>query len=468
MSAFDPTPEQQACINAFQTGKNMVIEAGAGTGKTSTLKLMAESTDKTGIYIAYNKAIQLDAAASFPSNVQCKTAHSLAYRTHAVPFKHRLNGPRVTLRDTARILGITQPVQLDDETSLSPLDIARIAMDTVGRFCNSADDEITRSHVPFIQGAEAHMDAIRGIAFPLAVKAWADITNVNGSLKFQHDHYLKMWALSKPKLKGDFVLLDEAQDANPVIAGVVEAQTHMQRIMVGDRCQAIYGWRGAVDAMSEFNGDRLILSQSFRFGPAIAEQANYWLNLLDAPLRLSGFDKIPSTVATVETPDAVLCRTNATAIEYAMTFQVQGKRVALVGGARAIKDMAEASIDLMAGRGTSHPELVAFKTWAEVVEYSNEAEGRDLKVFVNLINNYGAEAVIAVANGTVSEDKADVIISTAHKAKGREWDTVKIAGDFTPKDDEPLSRPEMMLLYVAVTRAKVTLDRSALDIEVEA
>ncbi len=468
MSAFDPTPEQQACINAFQTGQNMVIEAGAGTGKTSTLKLMAEATDKTGIYIAYNKAIQLDADKSFPSNVQCKTAHSLAYRTHAVPFKHRLNGPRVTLRDTARILGVTQPFQLTDDASLSPLDIARLAMETVAKFCNSADDEISRDHVPFIKGAEAHMNAIRGIVFPLAVKAWADITNKNGSLKFQHDHYLKMWALSKPKLNCEFVLLDEAQDANPVIAGVVEAQTHAQRIMVGDRSQAIYGWRGAVDAMSNFNGKRLILSQSFRFGPAIAEQANYWLNLLDAPLRLTGFDKIDSTLASVETPDAILCRTNATAIEYAMSYQEQGKKVALVGGAAQIKAMAEASIDLMAGRGTGHPELVAFKTWGEVVAYSNEAEGRDLKVFVNLITNYGAEAVIAVANGTVSEDSADVVISTAHKAKGREWNTVKIASDFNPKDDEPISRPEMMLLYVAVTRAKLVLDRTALDIEVAA
>lgn len=461
--SFDPTPEQQACIDAFVTGENMVIEAGAGTGKTSTLKLMAEATDRRGIYVAYNKAIATDAKTSFPDNVDCRTAHSLAYRTHAIPFKHRLNGPRVTLRDTVRILGISQPVQITDETALSPMDLARLAMDTVGRFCNSADPEITRNHVPFIPGAE-DMDAIRGHVFPLAVKAWADICDKNGQLKFQHDHYLKMWALSNPVLNCKFVLLDEAQDANPVIAGVVEAQTHAQRVMVGDRCQAIYGWRGAVDAMSEFNGKRLILSQSFRFGPAIAEQANEWLSKLDAPLRLSGFDKIDSKVAPVETPDAILCRTNAEAIAQAMSYQDQGKTVALVGGADAIKRMAEAAQELQSGRHTSHPELVAFKSWQEVCEYAQEAEGRDLKVFVTLINNYGADAVIRVADGTVSEDRADIVISTAHKAKGREWDTVKIAGDFQPKDDsdEPMSRSEMMLLYVGVTRARLVLDNSAL------
>lgn len=461
---FAPTPEQQACIDAFQTGQDLVIQAGAGAGKTSTLKLMAESSDKRGLYVAYNKAIQVDAASTFPDNTQCRTAHSLAYRTHAVPFKHRLNGPRVTTRDTARILGISSPIQITDEVSLAPWEAARLVMDTVSKFCNSADDEIGRQHVPFIPGAE-NMDAIRGHIAPLAVKAWADLTDKNGSLRFQHDHYLKMWALSKPRLNFEVIYFDEAQDANPVIAKVIADQTHAQRVVVGDSCQAIYGWRGAVDAMQQFDGVQLTLSQSFRFGPAIAEAANEWLDMLDAPLRISGFDKIESTVAHVQFPDAILCRTNAEAIAQALSYQAQGKRVALVGGTAQIKAMAEASIELMSGRGTSHPELCAFKTWGELVEYSNEAEGRDLKVFVKLIEAYGAQAVIEVANAATNEESADIIISTAHKAKGREWNTVKLASDFNPKneDDEPMSRSEMMLLYVAVTRAKITLDKSAIE-----
>src|SRR5215216_5677207 len=111
-----------------------------------------------------------------------------------------------------------------------------------------------------------------------------------GRLRFTHDCYLKLWQLSDPHLPADYVLLDEAQDANPVVAAIVDRQAHAQRILVGDRCQAIYGWRGAIDAMSRFHADhRLCLSQSFRFGPAIASEANKWLQLLDAPLHLRGF-----------------------------------------------------------------------------------------------------------------------------------------------------------------------------------
>ena len=39
-----PTEEQQAALAAFATGDDLVIVAGAGTGKTSTLRMLAGST----------------------------------------------------------------------------------------------------------------------------------------------------------------------------------------------------------------------------------------------------------------------------------------------------------------------------------------------------------------------------------------------------------------------------------------
>jgi MoxR-like ATPase len=43
-TTFAPTDEQQEALRLFATGKSLAIEAGAGAGKTSTLKLLAEST----------------------------------------------------------------------------------------------------------------------------------------------------------------------------------------------------------------------------------------------------------------------------------------------------------------------------------------------------------------------------------------------------------------------------------------
>ena len=59
---------------------------------------------------------------------------------------------------------------------------------------------------------------------------------------------------------------------------------------------------------------------------------------------------------------------------------------------------------------------------------------------------------------------ADIVFSTAHKAKGLEFDTVRLADDFnieTLSNSQPTpvcySTDERNLMYVAVTRAKKRL-----------
>jgi AAA domain len=464
-----PTPEQQAIIAAYLARQNLVIEAGAGTGKTSTLRLLADAAPgRRGIYVAYNRAIADDAKRTFPPNVTCATAHALAFRAVGRQFAHRLRGPRMPARQIAKTLSITQPVRIDAGRILAPQQAARVVMDTVTRFCHSAADRLTERHVPKLPGLDdpAAIAALRQVVVPLAHRAWTDLSRSDGRLRFTHDHYLKLWQLSGPRFPADVVLLDEAQDANPVVQDVVERQHHAQRILVGDRCQAIYGWRGAVDAMASFAADvRLALSQSFRFGPAIAGEANKWLQILDAPLRLRGFEQVTSTVAPLGRADAVLCRTNAEAVCQLMAAAEQGQRAALVGGGADIRRLAEAATTLKAGLGTDHPELFAFRSWGEVQDYvAQDASGSDLKVFVQLIDAYGPDVVIDTMDRLVPEDQAQLVVSTAHKAKGREWPRVRIAADFRePKgEDTPIPRAEAMLAYVAVTRARLQLDPDGL------
>jgi superfamily I DNA/RNA helicase len=472
-TAPTPTGEQQAIIDACQRGGNLVIEAGAGTGKTSTLRLVAAiQPRRRGLYVAYNKATATDAKRSFPASVTCATAHSLAFRTVGRRFAHRLNGPRMPARQTAKELGITRPLAVAHVGLLAPQQIARLVMETITRFCHSDAAHIEPWHVPKPPGLDdpASVAVLRQALVPLAHRTWADLTDPDGRLRFTHDCYLKLWQLSDPRLPADYVLLDEAHDANPVVAAIVDRQHHAQRILVGDRCQAIYGWRGAIDAMSRFQADqRLCLSQSFRFGPAIAAEANKWLQLLDAPLRLRGFDRITSTVGPVALPDAVLCRTNAEAVRQLLVAADTGRKAALVGGGSEIRRLAEAACSLRAGAGTDHPELFAFRTWGDVQEYvDQDASGSDLKVFVQLIDTYGPEVVIDIMDRLIPEEAAEVVVSTAHKAKGREWPAVRVAADFPePRRSHngqraQVPRADAMLAYVAVTRARRTLDPEGL------
>lgn len=458
--AFDPTDEQVAVVSVFGAGADLVVEAGAGSGKTSTLRLLAGARPSgRGVYIAYNRAIADDARGSFPGSVSCATAHSLAFRAVGRRYSARLNGPRMPARQVAAVLGISGATDVDGVV-LAPAQVARVVTDTVARFCQSADVRPEARHVPVLPGVDtlSQQAVLKAVVLPLARRAWTDLASVDGRLKFTHDCYLKIWQLSGPRLPADYVMLDEAQDANPVVAAVVDGQAHAQRVLVGDRCQQLYAWRGAVDAMANFAGHRLWLSQSFRFGDAIAAQANQWLAHLGSPLQLRGYGQIPSRVGPVDTPDAVLCRTNAQAVATVLAALGGGRRAALVGGGKDIRGLAEAAVTLKAGAGTSHPELFCFRTWGEVQDYvDHDSAGADLKTFVRLIDAHGPDVVIDAMDRLTDESAADLVVSTAHRAKGREWPAVTIAGDFRePAPDTPPA--EAMLAYVAVTRARTALN----------
>jgi hypothetical protein len=312
------------------------------------------------------------------------------------------------------------------------------------------------------------------LVLPVARAAWQDIQRLDGRLKFQHDHYLKMWQLGGPTLDADVVLLDEAQDTNDVVSSVMLAQDHAQRIAVGDSAQQIYEWRGANDALTKFERElgavSLTLSQSFRFGPAVAEEANRWLYIIKAPLRLRGFEPVESVIAPLSDPDAVLCRTNAGAMGVVMGALEGGRKVALVGGGGDMQRLARAASALMQGRETDHPELSGFGSWHQVREYTEmEADGQDLRVLVKLIDDHGPEAIIAATEQLVGEPAAELVVSTAHRSKGREWERVRIHSDFRAPSPDPVTknvvvqREEARLAYVAVTRARLVLDCTALE-----
>ncbi len=274
-----------------------------------------------------------------------------------------------------------------------------------------------------------------------------------------------MWALTRPVLPVDVVMLDEAQDSNPVVAQLVHQQVHAQRIAVGDSNQSMYEWRGACDALGSWDADEVLyLSRSWRFGHVIAEEANRWLQQIDTPLRLLGNPAMRSHIGVLSRPAAILCRTNAEAVRNVLSLLAQGRQVALAGGGTEIKRLAEAAKELQSGRRTSHPELYVFPTWAALQEYvEGDEAGRDLKPFVDLIDTHGADDIIAAVDSLVDEKRCDTTVSTAHKSKGREWDSVAIATDFA----EPIGRGEIpksdaMLGYVAVTRARRQLDRTGL------
>lgn len=241
---FIPTDEQQAVIK--WNGSQLVVNAFAGTGKTSTLVNYVLANPKVSmLYLAFNRAVREEAERKFPFNVECKTSHQLAWSTQGRHYRHRLvNQLRIT--DIARTLNTRH------------WSFAQRVQSTLNRFLSSFDSEIKLFHCPdeeVIQG----IDPVRVIKG--AIYIWNLMKDMNHSFPITHDTYLKLYQLSEPDLSRHYqtILFDEAQDANPVTHAIVLNQK-TNVILVGDRHQQIYRFRGAdnaLDAPQLSGADRL-------------------------------------------------------------------------------------------------------------------------------------------------------------------------------------------------------------------
>lgn len=458
-----PTREQLLAVERAANGEDLVVFAFAGAGKTSTLRLMAERMARPSLYLAYNAEIARVARADFPPNVEARTIHSVAHRALRYNYDVAKLSTRPTpnalaalLRNEPRLFGRGPlPVRLD------PIQRATLILDAVRAFCYSDDGAITAAHVSLATRRFAHLgDQRRALSEAVADAArrcWAGMSDRHHPLPLGHDGYLKLWALGQPDLGMSVIYLDEAQDTNPVVLGVLRRQG-AQKIIVGDQYQQIYEWRGAVDAMARFDCQRAYLTQSFRFGPAIARAASGVLRTLGEARPLVGNPAVDSTIVAEAPVQAVIARTNLMVVEALMTGQRDGHRVHLVGGKTEPLAILRDVQALQAGRPVFGGDLAGYRNWHDVERASRTEEGRALRTSVALVRNYGVRALMAAVEASEDNERAaGLVVTTAHKAKGREWPSVRIEPDFVRTRDGQVSPAEIRLFYVAITRARHTL-----------
>jgi hypothetical protein len=466
-----PTKEQEELVQAVVSGKDVKGIAYAGAAKTTTGVLAAEAMpDRRGMYLAFNRAIAEMAATKFPSTVTPKTFHALALSKVGKTFGNKLNLPkeppfRLAQRFGIRDIGVRS--ELGVTTIISAASAARLVMDTVDRFCRSGDDSVGEIHVSLPEGIHAD-DAkdVRKIIAARAAALWSEFMSPRSEYAINHNVYLKAWALTKPVLTIPFIILDEWQDADGLMLSIINAQSETQTICFGDPHQQIYAWRGAINALDQCGGMECRLTQSFRFGDAIANVANAILGSLGEDVPLRGTPSVRSQAVfggEFGRIDAVLCRTNASALRNLLSYLSQGLRVHLEADTARIAAFSRAAKSLQSGQRTTHPDLMLFENWEEVQFYADSPAGADIAPMVKLIDDNKDIDFEDLLGKTSKSENADITISTAHKSKGLEWDSVVIDNDFRfgSKDEEgndkPMTAEEKRLFYVACTRARHTL-----------
>lgn len=448
------------------SGEGLKVIAGAGSGKTLVLKhrVLARPNSRM-LYLAYNRPIKEEAAASFPRNCSCKTFHGLAFALVGRNLKHKLLNS-LQLNHIARYT--------------ADREVAKVLLNMLEAFLISGLDVINSSLVP-----ESFKDANKPNMVHAVVEAtkvlWERMIDPASEMPITHDGYFKILALNPELVEGyDEILVDESQDANGAKIQLIKALSSRSNIvLVGDESQAINRWNGAINAFKYPGFDSfgaLTLAMSYRFGTAIAMLSNMILihkndnNII----KVRGTDT--ATFIYKAIPDhlesehiAVISRTTAGCIEHGVNATVRGEKVYWVGGmgAYGISDLVDVG-HLKRGKKflIKNSDLQKFKSYKD---FCFQAETEEVQPYLKLIKLEdqfsGVKSIKEILEVSSVDDEADadITISTAHKSKGMDWDNVFINNDFPdvvkPRDKKDLESycDELNLWYVTVTRAKKNL-----------
>jgi F-box protein 18 (helicase) len=303
------THEQHAIVSAdLRAEQIMLVRAFAGTGKTTTLlEYVKRRPGHAFAYLTFNRQVMLEAERKFPPNTKALNFHRLAYKARGFAYNAKMLRGSLRPRHACAALGL--PAN-DDRAAL--------AIRTLEAFLRSADEHVTQDHAPpdahvmKVYSKSTAMDRMvkSGRATPredlaaLATDLWESMrrrrdpnVDKDSSLPMTDAGYLKLYQLSKPRLdlEYDVLMLDEAQDAAPVMADIILQQDRCAKILVGDPHQEIYSFMGAKNAMAEVTAsvpkERIVerhLRRSFRFGGEIAAVANAILRLKGEDARVLG------------------------------------------------------------------------------------------------------------------------------------------------------------------------------------
>jgi len=507
---YKPTQEQLHICELVATGKNLLIEAGAGCAKTTTGKFIARHLqDKTCLSIFFNKknADEGMAQADRPSNMFYSTIHSLCYKqVMNTGFKSKLNN-FLLFEDIdnyhLKLLLLNEEAYAKGEYNKELNKLQRIVHNCMKLWQQSDSDScvdfvynLPKSVLEYRLEGETSTSA-ESLAYSVledkyeedkrrtcisqtCSQLWNSMAKATHPAKITHDTYVKMFQLqgltfkdvwdneNKMFLSIDLLILDEVQDSNSVTLSIFNNQTHLQRIACGDKNQNLYAWRGAKNDFSSFDSwNKAPLTESFRFGQSIADIANKVLALpaMETKLKLIGRGTDKGTGQT-----AILCRTNATVLQTVFTKLLLGEKVACVSKFNEMESMMYHVFAVLNEQVPKFPvaSLKSFDTKEKM--WQAIESNQDLKQVYNLAKMI-CDAKGGLFTGLkylkdnlVSQEKADYIVSTIHASKGLGFTNIVIADDFLSFKEtqeeydweiEDLLENRVMLsmLYVAITRS---------------
>jgi len=457
------TPEQEAaCAHMRKSPKNLAIQAYAGTGKTTTIEDMVKVTSSREkvLALAFNKTNAEDLRARLPRRVESKTLHGLSYAA-----LQRSRAAKLEI-DASRQRWIVERVVPYGKYEIKAVrsgvrKLLSLAMNTLTLDREGLVELLWGYGVLPEKGVSAEMMA-HWTALCLEESRKPDSC-------VSYDDMVFLAAVENIRTGAfDVSFLDEAQDANRAQKRVLlnSVRPGGKIVIVGDRHQAIYAWRGASmsafdELVEELHADVLPLSVTFRCPRRVVELARCLVPEYSAPpeapegrVRWASEKEL---YARVQPGHAVIARSNWALGRVSLQLLRMGKRPRIVG-----KDHFE-MLQTLINRAEAR-DVKGLLAWlgpyvAEETEKfalaGKEERGEQLAEAAELLRalcegmNTIQNLLSRIAYLFDEDDGLERIrLSTVHRAKGLQWGNVWLMeSTFSVDSDEGAN-----LYYVAITR----------------
>lgn len=445
------TDEQKAIIKSVHDYKLTKVIAAAGTGKTTTLvQIVDDLKPKTALYIAFNKAVAVEAKDKFTDNVTCSTIHAFAMK-----YIPRLNIGSFTYRDMPDSICYTKRIAIVEALEAFFNSDSTCMNEFFAKVLDKKSAILAEEYVDKMLHLE--IDATFGFALK-----YFHLTLEDGSAKV-------------PTF--DLIMLDEAGDVTGATLAIFRLLKANKKVMVGDPHQNIYAFMNTIDGFEilKDEGNTCTLTKSFRVRNTIAERVELFCQrYMDKDFVFEGVEY------SKPTGDKVLyvSRTNSAMIAK-MIYLIQAKKgFNIIRRPSDIFALPLALITASAGK-------TVYSTRFKYLEQEYKDSKRAKKDFMTyLAKTYSEDIALMGAISLLRKHRYGVIFATynyvknmkpdpqntlgsAHSVKGLERDIVVIDDDLNgpilkliekqggPSNQEELS--EFNLFYVACTRSKYEL-----------
>lgn len=496
---FKPSKYQTAIFDFVQHGNgNAVIEAVAGSGKSTTAIKCLELIDKECkvLMTAFNKDIVNDLSKkvnNIPnnSNISCKTMHSLGFGMLMSNYRNVIDPKPNTFKYTSYIYnninelsdGVYELLEKKDKSKY--IDNVKMLVD-FGRYylCENVNDlDFIEKHyrIPIYSNEKK---------VALSIMEWGK-NNID-TIDFTDMIWLPNVLNCKPYGElYDWIICDECQDIMTAERMLLLRCTKMSTRMLffGEKVQCIYTFMGSdYRSFNELkklpNTISLPLSISYRCSKNVVNLAKEFNPNIeakeDAP---DGNIEYNIPIDNIKDGDMVLCRNNAPLLQLYCELVKQGKSSYIRGKdagsdlIKLIEKTKENKISIGLNKKGVIPKLYnnlidEIDTVMKINKITFDMAIEDMSISamydkikaieaISLDYEYTEDLIAKIKELFIDKKKKGIELSTIHKAKGLECENVFICcPSLMPSKNAKEYweiEQERNLMYVAYTRAKTNL-----------